>query len=149
MGVCLRYCNSQQEAEDVIQESFIKVFEKIKTFKSTGSLEGWIKRIVINSALKSNDKRVRKFEPGSMDSIVEPAFDPRALSKMETKDILDVIKKLPDGYRTVFNLYAIEGYSHKEIAHKLNISEVTSRTQYARAKKQLIKMLKLIGIERE
>jgi len=148
MGICMRYCNSKQEAEDVIQDSFIKIFDKIKTFQKRGSLEGWIKRIVVNSALKSNDKRVMKFEPGSLDKVNEPSFNAKAISRIETKDILAIIQNLPRGYRTVFNMYAIEGYSHKEIGTILNISEVTSRTQYARAKKQLIELLAKYGIER-
>ncbi len=148
MGVCLRYCNSQQEAEDVLQDAFIKIFDKIKSFEKRGSLEGWIRRIMVNSALKSNDKRVRKFEPGSLDTSPEPLFDPTAISKMETKKLLSIIQELPDGYKAVFNMYAIEGYSHKEIADKLDINEVTSRTQFARAKKYLIKLLDKYGIER-
>ncbi len=148
MAVCLRYCNSRMEAEDVLQDAFIKIFDKIRGFQKRGSLEGWIKRIMINSALKSNDKRVRKFEPGSLDHIAEPSFDSTAVGKMETKALLSIIQKLPQGYRTVFNMYAIEGYSHKEIGGILNISEVTSRTQYSRAKKQLIKLLEEHGIER-
>ncbi|MFY0644502.1 MAG: sigma-70 family RNA polymerase sigma factor [Bacteroidia bacterium] len=148
MGVCLRYCNSRMEAEDVLQDSFIKIFDKIKTFKKIGSLEGWIKRIMINSALKSNDKRVFKFEPGSLDHVNEQAYSAKAIEKLETKNLLEIIQKLPQGYKTVFNMYAIEGYSHKEIANQLNISEVTSRTQYSRAKKLLIKLLNEYGIER-
>ena len=148
MGVCLRYCNSRQEAEDVLQDSFIKIFDKIQTFKKIGSLEGWIKRIMINSALKSNDKRVFKFEPGSLDHVNEPTYSAKAIENIETKDLLAIIQELPKGYKTVFNMYAIEGYSHKEIAEHLDISEVTSRTQYSRAKKLLIKMLNEYGIER-
>jgi len=148
MGVSLRYCNSKMEAEDVLQDAFIKVFNKIKTFKGEGSFEGWIRKIVVFTALKSNDKRVKKFEPGSLDNIPERSFDPRAISNMETDTLLKILQELPDGYRTVFSMYAIEGYSHKEIGEALGVSEVTSRTQYSRAKQQLIKLLAKYGIQR-
>ena len=148
MGICLRYCNSRQEAEDVLQDAFIKIFDKIRGFEKRGSLEGWIKRIMVNSALKSNDKRVFKFEPGNLETTPDQVYDASAISNMETKKLLSIIQELPDGYKAVFNMYAIEGYSHKEIAEEFNISEVTSRTQYARAKKYLIKLLEKYGIER-
>lgn len=148
MGVSLRYCNSRMEAEDVLQDAFIKVFNKIKTFENRGSLEGWIRKIVVFTALKSNDKRIQKFEPGNLDNVQEQSFDAKAISNLETAELLEVLKKLPEGYQTVFNLYAIEGYSHKEIGEMLNISEVTSRTQFSRAKQNLIKLLAKYGIVR-
>ncbi len=148
MGVSLRYCNSKMEAEDVLQDAFIKIFDKISTFQKRGSFEGWIRKIVVFTALKSNDKRVKKFEPGDLESTQEQAFDAKAISNMETKNLLAILTKLPEGYRTVFNMYAIEGYSHKEIGEMLNISEVTSRTQYSRAKQHLIKLLNKYGITR-
>lgn len=149
MGVSMRYCNSKMEAEDVLQDAFIKVFGKINTFKGNGSFEGWIRKIVVFTALKSNDKRVRKFEPGSLDNVQEQSFDPKAISNMETASLLSILTQLPEGYRTVFNMYAIEGYSHKEIGQALGVSDVTSRTQYSRAKQQLIKLLAKYGIERK
>jgi RNA polymerase sigma factor (sigma-70 family) len=148
MGVSLRYCNSKMEAEDVLQDAFIKIFDKINTFKKKGSFEGWIRKIVVFTALKSNDKRVRKFEPGDIDQVKEQSFNAKAISNIETKNLLSILQRLPEGYRTVFNLYAIEGYSHKEIGQMLNISEVTSRTQYSRAKQHLIKLLNKYGITR-
>lgn len=148
MGVCMRYCNSRQEAEDVLQDAFIKIFDKIQSFEKKGSLEGWIRRIMVNSSLKSNDKRVFKFEPGDLANVQEPSFNAKAISNMETKTLMEVIQELPEGYKAVFNMYAIEGYSHKEIGDELGISEVTSRTQYARAKKYLKKLLIKYGIER-
>jgi RNA polymerase sigma-70 factor (ECF subfamily) len=148
LGVCMRYCNSKQEAEDVLQDAFIKIFDKIRSFERKGSLEGWIRRIMVNSALKSNDKRVFKFEPGSIDFIDEPSIGSNAISNMETEQLLGIIQQLPDGYKAVFNMYAIEGYSHKEIADVLGISEVTSRTQYSRSKQYLIKLLTKYGIKK-
>ena len=148
MGVSLRYCNSRMEAEDVLQDAFIKVFDKIKTFKGEGSFEGWIRKIVVFTALKSNDKRVRKFEPGSLENVQEQSFDPLAISNMETANLLSILQELPDGYKAVFNLYAVEGYSHREIGEILGISDVTSRSQYSRAKQHLIKLLAKYVIKR-
>ena len=148
MGVSLRYCNSRMEAEDVLQDAFIKVFDKIKTFKGEGSFEGWIRKIVVFTALKSNDKRVRKFEPGSLENVQEQSFDPLAISNIETANLLSILQELPDGYKAVFNLYAVEGYSHREIGEILGISDVTSRSQYSRAKQHLIKLLAKYGIKR-
>ncbi len=148
MGVSLRYCNSKMEAEDVLQDAFIKVFDKIKTFKGEGSFEGWIRKIVVFTALKSNDKRVRKFEPGSLENVQEQSSDPLAISNMETANLLSILQELPDGYKAVFNLYAVEGYSHREIGEILGISDVTSRSQYSRAKQHLIKLLAKYGIQR-
>ncbi|MBT8326435.1 MAG: sigma-70 family RNA polymerase sigma factor [Bacteroidia bacterium] len=149
MGVSLRYCNSKMEAEDVLQDAFIKIFDKIGTFRKQGSFEGWIRKIVVYTALKSNDKRVKKFEPGDIENVKEQSFDATAISKIETKDLLKILQQLPEGYKTVFNLYAVEGYSHKEIGKMLKISEVTSRTQYSRAKQHLIKLLTKYGITRQ
>ncbi len=148
MGVSLRYCNSKMEAEDVLQDAFIKIFDKIKSFKGEGSFEGWIRKIVVFTALKSNDKRVRKFEPGSLENVQEQSFDPLAISNMETANLLSILQELPDGYKAVFNLYAVEGYSHREIGEILGISDVTSRSQYSRAKQHLIKLLAKYGIQR-
>ncbi|PCJ63654.1 MAG: hypothetical protein COA58_15685 [Bacteroidetes bacterium] len=148
MGVSLRYCNSKMEAEDVLQDAFIKIFDKIKSFKGEGSFEGWIRKVVVFTALKSNDKRVRKFEPGNLDSVKEQYLDASVYSNMETANLLSILQELPDGYRTVFNLYAIEGYSHKEIGKMLGVTDVTSRTQYSRAKQYLIKLLAKYGINR-
>ena len=148
MGVSLRYCKSKMEAEDVLQDAFIKIFDKIKTFKGQGSFEGWIRKIVVFTALKSNDKRISKFEPGSLENVQERSYDAKAISNMETASLLGILQELPEGYRAVFNLYAIEGFSHKEIGKMLKISDVTSRTQYSRAKQHLIKLLAKYGIQR-
>ena len=148
MGVSLRYCNSKMEAEDVLQDAFIKIFNKINTFKGEGSFEGWIRKIVVFTALKSNDKRVQKFEPGSLENVQEQSFDSKAISNMETASLLSILQELPDGYKAVFNLYAVEGYSHREVGEILGISDVTSRSQYSRAKQHLIKLLAKYGIKR-
>ncbi|MEZ4844057.1 MAG: sigma-70 family RNA polymerase sigma factor [Bacteroidia bacterium] len=143
-AVCMRYCNSREEAEDVLQDGFIKVFDKISKYRGDGSFEGWIRTIMVNTSLRSWDKRAMKFEPGNIDDIAEPAVDEKVLSNIGAKDIMDMLARLPEGYKVVFNLFAIEGYSHKEIGEILNVNESTSRSQYARARQSLIKMLEKV-----
>lgn len=143
-AVCLRYTNTREEAEDVLQEAFIKIFDKISKFRREGSFEGWMRRIMVNTALRSWDKRAHKFEPATLDDIMEPVQGERVLDGMGVKDIMAMINKLPEGYRVVFNLFAIEGYSHKEIGELLNINESTSRSQFARARKNLMQMIEKI-----
>jgi RNA polymerase sigma-70 factor (ECF subfamily) len=103
---------------------------------------------VVFTALKSNDKRVQKFEPGSLENVQEQSFDSKAISNMETANLLSILQELPDGYKAVFNLYAVEGYSHREVGEILGISDITSRSQYSRAKQHLIKLLAKYGIKR-
>jgi len=134
LGVCLRYAKNKQQAEDVLQDAFIKVFTKLELFKG-GSLEGWIRRIVVNTSLDD----LRKYKIDDKNYILE---------KIHAEDLLLLINNLPDGYRTVFNMFAIEGYAHKEIADELGISENTSKSQYARAKIHLQQKMKDLGIER-
>lgn len=135
MAIALRYSNTTFEAEDIVQESFIKVFEKIKTFESKGSFEGWLKRIVVNLSINNFHKtsKERAFEDISGIEIADEHVIP-VLSELSTDDLLSTLKLLPTGYRTVFNLYVIEGYSHKEIAELCKINEGTSRSQLAKAK---------------
>jgi len=129
-----------------LQEAFIKIFDKISKFRREGSFEGWMRRIMVNTALRSWDKRARKFEPGDLDHVQEPALDARVLGEMGAKEIMKLIEQLPDGYKVVFNLFAVEGYSHKEIGEMLNITESTSRSQYARARKSLKLMLEKLKV---
>ena len=144
LGVCLRYADSQEEAEDVLQNGFISVFENIVSYKGTGSLEGWIRKIMVNAAL-TNIRKNKKLKQNIALEIVEfalPASN-HMTESFAAKDLLKVIQTLPHGFRTVFNLYAIEGYSHKEIGDMLNISEGTSKSQYSRAKTHLQKLIKI------
>lgn len=143
-GLCIRYSNTREEAEDVLQEGFIKVFDKIDRFKHEGSFEGWIRRIMINTALKSKDKRKLKYENAGLDHVQEPKYDSKVLGEMGRRELMDIINKLPEGYRVVFNLFAVEGYPHKDIAEMLGISEGTSRSQYSRARQTLIKIIEKI-----
>ena len=143
-GLCIRYTNTREEAEDVLQEGFIKVFDKIDRFKHEGSFEGWIRRIMINTALKSREKRIAKYENTGLDHVKEPKFDSSVLSELNRKELMGIVNALPEGYRVVFNLFAVEGYPHKDIAKMLGISEGTSRSQYSRARQNLIKIIEKI-----
>lgn len=147
MGVCLRYCDSTEEAEDVVQNGFISVFENIESFRGSGSLEGWVRKIMVNTALtniRKNKKLKQNIELDSVEFMLPSNIHTN--DSFATKDLLKIIQSLPVGFKTVFNLYAIEGYSHKEIGEMLNISEGTSKSQYSRAKAHL---QKIIPIERE
>ncbi len=140
-ALCCRYVKSSMEAEDVLVASFTKVFDKIDQFKGEGSFEGWIRRIVVNEALTW----LRKNRSMYVETDLEKAdyeVDYNQLSDhLETEDLLRMIQLLPTGYQIVFNLYAIDGYSHKEIAEQLNISENTSKSQLSRARVYLQKLL--------
>lgn len=131
-SVCKRYMKDQMEAEDVLMEGFMKVFLRISDFKEEGSLEGWIRRIMVNECLMSLRNRKMEFVLAEEAVIVaEPAA---ILEQLSRDEIHALIMSLPDGFRTVFNLYAIEGYSHAEIAEKLGITEGTSKSQLSRAR---------------
>jgi len=132
LGVCLRYAKNKNQAEDILQEGFIKVFFNIKKFKG-GSLEGWIRRIMVNTSLDEIRKSTKFKKNISIENINEKEKS-YILEGLMAQDILNIIKKMPSGYRIVFNLFAIEGYSHKEIAKKLGVSESTSKSQYFRAR---------------
>lgn len=139
MGVCLRYFKDRQEAEDALQEAFIRVFDHIKYFRFEAPLEAWVRRITVNTAI-SLYNRNKKYQGASdleeVQNEVSASYE-SALSKLEARDLLSLINLLPPGYRMVFNLFAIEGYQHKEIASMLDISENTSKTQYQKARKYL------------
>ncbi|MCX2742356.1 RNA polymerase sigma factor [Mangrovivirga sp. M17] len=139
-AVCLRYSKSTLEAEDILQEAFIKVFRKISTYKGESSLGYWIKRIVINTAINSQRSKLYMFPMVDVAdaNIVMPGID--ALNNLNHQDLLKMIKSLPDGCRVIFNLYAVEGYKHSEIAEMLEISEGTSKSQFARARQLLREM---------
>ncbi|MEO6903913.1 MAG: RNA polymerase sigma factor [Bacteroidia bacterium] len=141
MGICLRYCDSTEEAEDVVQNGFISVFGNIHSFKATGSLEGWIRRIMVNTALTNIRKNKKLKNNIELDHVEFLLPSTQVTDEFAAKDLLKLIQTLPLGFRTVFNLYAIEGYSHKEIGEMLNISEGTSKSQYSRAKAHLQKLI--------
>ena len=135
--ICLRYTKSQQEAEDVLQESFIKVFKNLKNYRGESRLEYWIRRIVVNTALNSQRKKLYMYPMVDIEEM-KNNYDPgKTLSNYSMEELLNMIRELPTGCQTVFNLFAIEGYGHKEIAEMLGISEGTSKSQFARARKLL------------
>ena len=133
--VCLRYARHELEAQDMLQDGFIKVFDNIASFKSNGSFEGWIRRIIVNTSLNHCRKSSFKQEQIGIEDYQDKVVSSKALSNMSEKELLAIIQRLPDGYRMVFNLYVIEGYSHKEIGKMLNITESTSRSQLAKSRK--------------
>ena len=139
--VSLRYSKSVQEAEDILQESFIKIFQNIKKFRNESKLSSWIKRIVINTALNYQRSKLYLFPMVDVDNTNLHLESNFTLANYHFKDLLKLIQKLPPGCQMVFNLYAIEGYSHKEIADMVKISEGTSKSQYSRAKSLLKEML--------
>jgi RNA polymerase sigma factor (sigma-70 family) len=144
LAVCVRYLTEQMEAEDVMIEGFMKVFERIDQFKGEGSFEGWVRRLITNEALmRLRSRRHIEVDIEAPEAQYQTNFD-WADTSLETDDLLLLIGKLPTGYRTIFNLYAIEGYSHAEIAEQLGISESTSKSQLHRARGLLQQMLKEI-----
>lgn len=147
LSICMRYSRHRMEAEDILQDAFVKVFDNISRFEAKGSFEGWIRRIVVNTALKNYKKKSNRNEQIGLENHLEIPKDPSVYSHLNEEELLRLVAKLPEGYRIVFNLYAIEGYSHKEIAHQLNIKESTSRSQLVKARKmlqqQIIKLQKI------
>ncbi len=140
-AICLRYAPDYHTAEDLLQEGFVKIYYNIYKYNGTGSFEGWMKRVFINHAIE----QLRKADKltTSEETIIAPELldASSAINKLNMDDLLRLVQSLPTGYRTVFNLYVIEGFSHKEIADMLNIIEGTSKSQLARAKMMLQKMI--------
>lgn len=141
-AVCLRYAGNAEEAEDILQEGFIKVFKKLNSFRSEGSFEGWVRRIFVNTAIE-HFRRKRYLMPVTEKE--ENTIEGKYLSVLDdlaARDIMMLVQDLSPGYRTVFNLYVVEGYTHKEIADMMGISEGTSKSQLSRAKVILQDMVK-------
>jgi len=138
LAVCYRFAHNREDAEDMLQEGFIKVFLQVHTFENRGAFEGWIRRIIIHTCINILKKN-KKFNE-SVDIILATSIQVREESVpaiIQAKQVVECIRLLPIGYRTVLNLYAIEGYSHREISEMLDIEESTSRSQYTRAKAML------------
>ncbi len=142
MGVCMRYVDNSDDASDVLQDGFIKIFEKLGSYKHQGSFEGWIRRIFVNTALDHLRRNKNMKYAVELDGAeyLAPQME-NVMSGLAAEDLLQILNKIPSGYRTVFNMYAIEGYSHKEIAEALDISVNTSKSQYSRAKSFLRKLV--------
>jgi RNA polymerase sigma factor (sigma-70 family) len=134
MTICRRYAGDQHEAEDMLQEAFISIFSHINQFKYAGSFEGWLKRITVNAAIKILQRRKIKVIGITNDQHELISSDFNVIADLNAEDLLILISQLPDGYRAIFNLYAIEGYSHDEIAGMLKIKAATSRSQLSKAR---------------
>ncbi len=147
MAICLRYARSTVEAEDILQEGFTKFFANLKSFRSESRLDTWLTRIMINSALNQNRQKLYLLPMVDVNEVSIQASEDVSLAHFNFSELILVVQSLPDGCRMVFNLFAIEGYGHKEIAGMLNISEGTSKSQYNRAKSLL--RAKLIELEKE
>ncbi|HTN37737.1 MAG TPA: RNA polymerase sigma factor [Arachidicoccus sp.] len=144
-AICLRYAKDHMAAEDILQTGFVKIFSSIGKFRSEGSFEGWLRRIMVNTAIEHYRYSVKLQQTAEITNEVEASTGETVLSELALEDLLQLIARLPDGYRIVFNMYVIEGFSHKEIAIKLGISEGGSKSQLSRAKQ----MLKTALIKRE
>jgi RNA polymerase sigma factor (sigma-70 family) len=142
LAVCQRYAKNTEEAEDILQDGFVKVFMKLKDFKQEGSLEGWIRRIMVNTALDQIRKNGRFLGDTDVDAVGYKLDSNDFIAEnLMAEDLMKLIRSLPDGYRTVFNLFAIEGYSHAEIGEMLGVTESTSKSQYSRARAHLREQL--------
>jgi RNA polymerase sigma-70 factor (ECF subfamily) len=141
-GVCMRFAKNQMEADDILQEGFIKIFTNLKTFRKEGSLEGWVRRTIVNTAINLYKKNIKYLKDiGIEQAEVIQNTEQGSLDKISVDELLNLIRDLPTGYRMVFNLNIIEGYSHKEIGQLLKISENTSKSQLSRARQVLQKKL--------
>lgn len=151
LGVCIRYTGNRAEAEDILQEGFIKIFKYLKDFRGESSLTGWMRRIMINTAITSYHKDLKHKHHFDVDDLKELKGGSCELTDVEftREEMMKVIDNLPRGYRMVFNLYAIEGYKHREIAEIMNIDTNTSKSQYSRARKLVQCKLKEMAEEKK
>jgi RNA polymerase sigma factor (sigma-70 family) len=144
LGVCARYVADKAEAEDVLQESFLKIFKSIKEYSGKGHFENWMRKIVVNTAITYFHREKKHYYHDELEDVrdEEVQLNITPDSEYSMKELQELLQRMPDGYKVVFNLFAVEGYKHKEIAEQLNIDESTSKTQYLRAKNWLIKEMK-------
>ncbi len=153
LGVCLRYAKSRQEAEDMLQEGFIRLFQNIHSYESRGSFEGWIRRIIVNTAINYYKTQIKYNKTEHIDAynkdLEEIEEEPVAVSEISQQKLLEMISELPKGYKMVFNMYVLDGFTHKEIAEILEISENTSKSQLSKARKLLQKKVNKYRIEKE
>jgi RNA polymerase sigma factor (sigma-70 family) len=152
LGVCIRYADNREGAEDILQEGFLKVFLSIGQYSGKGTLPGWMKSIMINTAINHFHRNKKYRDNKGLDQVEDGLLKDQVtisgLDRLKEEDLLKVIRRLPQGFRMIFNLYAIEGYKHNEIAKKLNIDEGTSKSQYSRARKLIkekLAMLEKVG----
>ncbi|MCD4664913.1 MAG: RNA polymerase sigma factor [Bacteroidales bacterium] len=148
LGICLRYCTTKTEAEDIMLDGFMNIYSKIKLYNKKGSFEGWMKRVMINTAIDNFRKNKKHNYHSNIENFEEElVVNANLPEKLTEKEILKTIQLLPQGYKIVFNLFAIEGYSHQEIATMLGVTVNTSKTQLFKARKQLQKILIKINKE--
>ncbi len=140
-AVCYRYAKNGDDAQDILQETFIRVFNSLKSFKGDGSFEGWIRRIAVNCSIRHYEKAIKKIDRTTIDPDMDFGNSEDILSSINADEIINLINQLPDGFRVVFNMYAIEGYSHKEIGEALGITDSSSRSQLTRARKLLMEQV--------
>lgn len=144
LAVCLRYVADKSEAEDILQESFLKILQNIREYSGKGHFENWMKRIVVNTAITHFHREKKHYYHDEIESVsdVELQYSLSPDKEFDAKELQELIAKMPEGYRLIFNMYAIEGFKHREIAEQLRIEESTSKTQYLRAKNWIIKEMK-------
>lgn len=140
-SLCLRYVKDTAEAEDILIIGFRKVFERIHQFQAKGSFAGWIRRIMVNECLSYLEKNKNLYNEIGIDSILPASVQQKPSTELEVDELMEVINRLPNGYKAVFNLYAIEGFSHQEIAKMLDITVSTSKSQLSRARVQIQRLL--------
>lgn len=148
MGVCMRYAQDRSQAEDIFQEAFIKVYERLGELKQPEALPGWIRKVAVHTALNYIRPRVNSVEPIEEYMDVDDQEYHRLIDNLSNDQLVEMINEMPSGYRFVFNMSVIDGYNHKEIADQLGIAESTSRSQLTAAKKLLRERLKKLGINR-
>ena len=151
MGICLRYGKNREDAEDIFQEAFVRVFKSIHKIEKTESLDAWVKRIVINTAINYFHKNKKHYGHLNQDFLYEnDGYEnyKKIIGKLSNEELLELINNLPDGYRMVFNLYVIEGYSHKEIADILKTNSANTKVQLSKAKKALKNMIARLNFVR-
>src|ERR1051325_908861 len=146
-GICLGYAKDRDDAKDILQEGFIKIFGNLKNFKG-GSLEGWIRRIITHTAIDFYRKKVRMQNTVDVEEVHDLAVDVSVLEELGAKDLLMLMRQLPEGAKLIFNLYIVEGYTHKEIAEMLGVTEGTSKSQFSRAKHLLQNLISKLHEER-
>jgi len=146
MGICLRYVSNREEARDILQEGFIKIFEKVDQYDDSYSFIGWMKRVMVNNAIDNYRRSSKMPMSDNEDILLNEGVDADVFSGMGYKEIIKLIQRLPTGYRTVFNLYVIEGFTHKEIGEKLGIAEGTSKSQLNKAKLMLRKQIEELNM---
>ena len=142
LGVCFRYAKTREEAEDMLQEGFVRLFQKIDTFKGSGSFEGWIRRVIVNTAINYYKTQIKynttlNVENNDFTFVDREQTEESGGSEIPQKILMEMIKQLPDGYKMVFNLYVLDGYTHQEIADILDVSINTSKSQLSKARKML------------